>query len=185
VPPVTIREALINAIVHADYAQRGSPIRVAVFDDRIEIENPGLLPFGLTVDDIQRGVSKLRNRVIGRVFHELRLIEQWGSGIQRMNAACLEAGLEAPKLEEIGTHFRVTIPALRVRKPKTDETDRRILDSLRSETLSTAAIASVVGLSERATRSRLRSLVSRGLVVEIGTGLHDPKRHYALGEIAT
>jgi ATP-dependent DNA helicase RecG len=78
-------------------------------DDRIEIENPGLLPFGLTIEDIQQGVSKLRNRVIGRVFHELRLIDQWGSGIQRMNSACHDAGLDVPKLEELGTHFRVTI----------------------------------------------------------------------------
>jgi hypothetical protein len=43
-----------------------------------EIENPGLLPFGLTIEDILHGVSKLRNRVIGRVFSELHLIEQRG-----------------------------------------------------------------------------------------------------------
>lgn len=71
VPLVAAREAIINALVHADYAQRGAPIRVSVFDDRLEVESPGLLPFGLTVDDILRGVSKLRNRVIGRVFKEL------------------------------------------------------------------------------------------------------------------
>jgi ATP-dependent DNA helicase RecG len=40
----------MNAIVHADYAQCGAPIRVALFDDRLEIENPGLLPFGLTIE---------------------------------------------------------------------------------------------------------------------------------------
>jgi ATP-dependent DNA helicase RecG len=91
----------LNAIVHADYAQQGAPIRIALFDDRIEIENPGLLPFGLTIEDIMQGVSKLRNRVIGRAFHELHLIEQWGSGIQRMTAACQEAGLEAPRLESV------------------------------------------------------------------------------------
>lgn len=44
VPLVAIREALMNAIVHADYAQRGAPVRIALFDDRIETENPGLLP---------------------------------------------------------------------------------------------------------------------------------------------
>src|SRR5262249_12684991 len=90
-PPTAVREAIINAVAHADYAQRGAPIRVSIFDDRLEVENPGLLPFGLTVDDLQRGISKLRNRVIGRVFHELGLIEQWGSGIQRMSTACREA----------------------------------------------------------------------------------------------
>lgn len=82
-----VREATMNAIVHADYAQRGAPIRIALFDDRLEIENPGLFPFGLTIEDIQKGVSKLRNRVIGRIFQELGLIKHWGSGIQRMTVA--------------------------------------------------------------------------------------------------
>ncbi|CAI7975375.1 hypothetical protein FRAHR75_1870004 [Frankia sp. Hr75.2] len=41
--------------------------------------HPGHLQFGLTVDDLRRGVSKLRNRVIGRIFHSLRLIEQWAA----------------------------------------------------------------------------------------------------------
>ena len=180
-PLVAIREAVMNAVVHADYSQQGAPIRIAVFDDRIEIENPGLLPFGLTVEDIQQGVSKLRNRVIGRVFHELHLIEQWGSGIQRMTSACHEAGLDAPRLEEIGTHFRVTISNTRVRKPNLDATDQRITALLGSTgALSTAAIARQVGLSQRATLTRLKALKSRGILVEIGTGPHDPKRQYAL-----
>jgi predicted HTH transcriptional regulator len=47
--------------------------------------------------------------VLGRAFHELGLIERWGSGIQRMTTACREAGLAPPTLEEIGTRFRVTL----------------------------------------------------------------------------
>ena len=181
VPLVAIREALMNAIVHADYAQQGAPIRLALFDDRIEIENPGLLPFGLTIEDIRQGVSKLRNRVIGRVFHELHLIEQWGSGIQRMTSACQEAGLDAPKLEEIGMHFRVTISNARVRQPRTDETDRRILALFGDGgARSTAAVAKHIGLSQRATLTRLKSMTERGLLVEIGAGPHDPKRQYVL-----
>lgn len=179
-PLVAIREAVMNAVVHADYSQQGAPIRLAMFDDRIEIENPGLLPFGLTVEDIQQGVSKLRNRVIGRVFHELRLIEQWGSGIQRMTGACVDAGLPAPKLEEIGSHFRVSISSTRVRAAIQDETDRKITTLLRAGPQSTAAIARRAGLSQRATLTRLKALKSRGALVEIGTGPHDPKRQYAL-----
>jgi predicted HTH transcriptional regulator len=171
----------MNAIVHADYAQQGSPLRLALFDDRIEIENPGLLPFGLTIEDITQGVSRLRNRVIGRVFHELHLIEQWGSGIQRMIFACREAGLAAPKLEEIGMHFRVTISSARTARPARDETDRRILELLGDGGAQpTAAVAKHVGLSQRATLTRLKSLAERGLVVEIVTSPHDPKRQYAL-----
>jgi len=74
-PPVAVREAVINAVAHADYSQRGAPIRVALYDDRLEVESPGLLPFGLIVEDLARGISRLRNRVIGRVLHELKLVE--------------------------------------------------------------------------------------------------------------
>lgn len=73
-PPAAVREAVINVVAYCDYSQTGAPIRVALFDDRLEVENPGLLPFGLTVADLPLGVSKLRNRVIGRVFHELGLV---------------------------------------------------------------------------------------------------------------
>lgn len=181
VPPAALREAVINAVVHADYSQRGAPIRIAIFDDRVEIENPGLLPFGLTVDDIRRGISKLRNRVIGRVFHELGLIEQWGSGIQRMTGACTAAGLEPPRLEEIGTHFRVTIATRRAKAPVVDDLDQAILSALaKAEALSTHEIAKVIRRSPRAARTRMLSLIERGLVVEVGTSPQDPRRRYYL-----
>ena len=61
VPPAAVREAIVNAVAYADYSQHGAPIRVAIFDDRLEVESPGLLPFGLTLDDLPLGVSKLRN----------------------------------------------------------------------------------------------------------------------------
>jgi len=104
--------------------------RRAFFDDRLEIENPGLLPSGLTVEDLKRGVSKLRNRVIGRVFHAPGLIEQRGSGVQRMIVACREVGLALPRLEEIATRFRVTIYTERVSQPLVETTDQTILDEL-------------------------------------------------------
>jgi len=183
VPPIALREALINAVVHADYSQRGAPIRVSVFDDRLEVESPGLLPFGLTVDDLWGGVSRLRNRVIGRVFHELGLIEQWGSGIQRMAAACRDAGLAAPELEEIGMRFRVTLRTARLGPRSVDERDQAILDALAgSDGASTRSIAESIGLTPRATRTRLIRLVERGLVHVIGAGPNDPRRVYVLSE---
>jgi predicted HTH transcriptional regulator len=169
----------VNAVAHADYAQRGAPIRIAMFDDRLEVENPGLLPFGLTVDDLYRGVSKLRNRVIGRVFHELGLIEQWGSGIQRMAAACREAGIGPPVLEEVGIRFRVTFHTTRNGPRSTDAADQTILDVLADgEGRSTREIADAIGLTSRATRTRLARLVENGLVREVGTSPKDPRRQY-------
>jgi predicted HTH transcriptional regulator len=178
-PPVAVREAVINAVAHTDYAQRGAPIRVSIFDDRLEVENPGLLPFGLTVEDLPRGVSKLRNRVIGRVFHELGFVEQWGSGVQRMAAACREMGLAPPRFEEIAARFRVTIGTERIGRPALDPTDGAIVESLaRGRGLLTSEIAQAIGLTPRATRTRLARLVGSGLLREVGTGPQDPKRRY-------
>jgi len=180
-PPEAVREAIINAVVHTDYSQKGAPIRVAIFDDRLEVENPGLLPFGLTLEDLPLGVSKLRNRVLGRVFHELGLVEQWGSGVQRMISACREQGLPAPVWEEVGFRLRVTLRTEGIAVPEVDAKDRTILDLLEGdEGRHTRDIAEAIGLSTRATRTRLARLVKRGLVREVGTGPHDPRRRYLI-----
>ena len=178
-PPAAVREAIVNAVAHADYSQQGAPIRVAIFDDRLEVENPGLLPFGLTLTDLPHGISKLRNRVIGRVLHELGLVEQWGSGVPRMLAACRESGLSPPVWNEIGVRLRVTLRTERVAGLDVDSTDRSILDLLEhGAQRSTREIAGAIGLSPRATRTRLGKLVARGLVQELGTSPRDPKRRY-------
>jgi len=109
IPLTMLREVIINALVHADYSQIGAPIRVSFFDDRIEIENPGILLPGMTVEDVKSGVSKIRNRVIARVFRELDLIEQWGSGFPRVIREAAEQGLLEPVIEEIGMRVRVTV----------------------------------------------------------------------------
>ena len=182
-PPVALREAIVNAIVHADYSQRGGPLRIAVFDDRLEVENPGILMPGLTLEDLYEGVSRLRNRAIGRVFRDLGLIEQWGSGVSRMLEACRKAGLPDPEIREIGLRFRVTFHARREGTPGLDELDEAILRALADEDgLSTSEVAEIIGRTSRATRARLRDLVESGFVVEIGSSPNDPHRRYHVAE---
>ncbi|MCH7494336.1 hypothetical protein IIA16_06485 [bacterium] len=106
-PAVAIREALVNAIAHADYSQRGMAIRVAIFSDRLEIESPGDLPTGLRLEDLKAGISRIRNPVITRVLKELGLMEQWDSGFKRIREACEEGGYPVPEWEELGTVTRV------------------------------------------------------------------------------
>ena len=174
IPLRAARELLVNAVVHADYAQLGAPIRVSLFDDRIEIENPGVLLAGLTIDDIRQGISRLSNRVIGRVFKELGYIEQWGSGIQRATAECEAAGLAAPGFEERGFHFRVTVRSEKHRAAQLDEMDARIRELFTVDTpaarngLSTAQIAAAVKLTTRSVRTRMSKQVERGLATVVG-----------------
>lgn len=109
IPLLILREAVINALVHADYSQTGAPIRIAYFDDRIEIESPGILLPGMTIEDMKRGISRLRNRVIARVFRELNLIEQWGSGVRRIFSEAQALGLPEPDIQEISMRLRLTV----------------------------------------------------------------------------
>lgn len=107
-PPVAIREVLINALVHNDYSINGAHIQVAIFDNRLEIQNPGTLPFGFTMEDLKAGVSRVRNRVIARVFHELQLMEVWGSGYRRCIEECKTENYPIPEWIELGAAVRVT-----------------------------------------------------------------------------
>ena len=121
---------------------------------------------------------------MGRVFKELGLIEQWGSGIQRMTSACRDAGLPDPLLEEVGGRFRVTLFAQQTSAARLDATDEAIVDALTSgsDGLSTADIAASIGRSSRTARTRLKALAEEGIVIEFGTGPNDPHRRYLLAE---
>ena len=102
IPLIALREALINALIHRDYANFGRDIKMGVYDDIVNIVSPGALPNIVTIEDILRGRSEIRNKVIANVFKELGLIEQWGSGINRIMLACKKAGLDQPKIREQG-----------------------------------------------------------------------------------
>jgi predicted HTH transcriptional regulator len=99
---------LINAIAHADYSLTGMRIMIAIFSDRLEIQNPGILPFGMTIESFKAGASMVRNRTIAKVLRHLSLMEEWGSGYNRIMTACTEDGYPLPEWEEIGPVLRVT-----------------------------------------------------------------------------
>jgi len=80
---VAIREAVINAIIHNDYTNEVPP-KFEIFDDRLEITSAGGLPLGLSKEEFFSGVSNPRNREIMRIYKDLGMVEQLGSGIPRI-----------------------------------------------------------------------------------------------------
>lgn len=109
IPENAIREALVNAYVHRDYSNFGRNIKVAVYDDLVNIVSPGGLPNGLTEADLLQGRSEIRNRVLARVFRELGYIEHWGSGLQRIQQMCEAENLPTPEFVETGDFFDVKL----------------------------------------------------------------------------
>lgn len=100
--PIAIREAVVNAVVHRDYLYDSSHIYVHMFPDFIEIENPGGLYRGLTLEDLGKR-SIRRNRLIADLLHRAGYIERVGSGFSQMEVALVENN--NPPLEVKATNF--------------------------------------------------------------------------------
>ncbi len=94
-PISAVREIIINAIVHRDYSLSGKDIKVAIFDDMLEVTSPGTIPPSIDLNDLSTGQSEIRNKTIAPIFKELKLIEQWGTGFQKL----FDSLKEYPNLE--------------------------------------------------------------------------------------
>lgn len=109
IPEIAIREAIINALVHRNYAISGSDIKFNIFDDHIKIISPGRLPFGITKKYLTQSISEIRNKLIASVFANLGYFEQWGEGIQKIIEVTEAKNLNTPTFEEAGNLFIVTL----------------------------------------------------------------------------
>lgn len=180
-PPAVVREAAINALLHTDYSIKGSSIQIAIFEDRIEITNPGCLPFGLSFEAALSGISQLRNRVIGRVFRELNLIEQWGSGLGRMINICEQQGIPLPKFEELGNFFRTTLYHGVNRLILTEGWHKPIIEYLKlNKEILPKKAQELWKVTSRTASSRLKKMCEVGVLVEISTSRFDPQKKFSL-----
>lgn len=174
-PPQAIREAVINAIVHADYSLKGSRIQVAIFSNRIEITNPGGLPYGQTMEFALSGVSLMRNRVMGRLFREIKLIERLGTGLKRIISIYEKTNAKRPIFEELNTHFRVTLYSINTLAIKLELWEQRLMEKLaQKDSLSTTAIAKLWKVTTRTARTRLKKMIEEGLLNRVATSAKDP-----------
>ncbi|BAF70811.1 RNA-binding domain-containing protein [Nitratiruptor sp. SB155-2] len=111
-PIIAIREAIRNAVIHRDYSLTGKDIKIAIFDDKIEITSPGKLMPTIDFDDMESGQSDIRNKVLAVVFKKLGIVEQWGNGL-RLIAKELKKYPEIKfEWSEPGVSFRVTFKKL-------------------------------------------------------------------------
>lgn len=100
-PVLALREAVVNALIHRDYAIYGGAVHVAIYDDRVEVISAGTLPFDQTPADLTRDhESRPRNPHLADVFYRRGLIERWGRGTQKIVALCVDVGHPAPQFEE-------------------------------------------------------------------------------------
>ena len=108
-PQVACREALINAIVHRNYAIEGRGVEITIFDDRMEVLSPGMLLSTVSIEDIRavKGTHESRNPLIARVLREIGLVQEMGEGMRRIFAVMKSSALAEPVITSDRTGFRL------------------------------------------------------------------------------
>src|ERR1035437_2317525 len=108
-PEVALREIIANALIHQDFTIRGSGPMIEIFDDRIEVSNPGKLLPTKKIDRLIRTTPESRNEMLAAAFRRYNICEERGSGFEKAVAAIEFYGLPPLKFEEFENSFRVTM----------------------------------------------------------------------------
>ena len=175
-PVEAIREALLNSVVHRDYAFSAS-ILISIFDDRIEIVSIGGLVRGITKDEIFMGLSVQRNEALANVFYRLNLIEAFGTGIPKI-FRLYEGFNVKPSIETSDNAFKIILPntvsakeMISVAKPKRSLTDDDILQAFRRTGVVTrSGIEEYANISQAGASRIVRRLLDEGKITKIGNG---------------
>jgi ATP-dependent DNA helicase RecG len=180
-PEEVIRELCTNALVHRTYTARGD-IFINIYHDRLEIYNPGTLPYGVTPKNIL-SKSIRRNENLCKVFFDLVLMESEGSGYDTVYAKLLEIGKSLPVVYENDDSVKVTIA-----KDFVNRDIIRLMDKVKNEfplkqkeiiTLGLLAQLSCTAIElskllnqgeEQGLRSWLGNLFDYDLIVKTGEG---------------
>ena len=189
-PYVAIREAVVNAVAHREYYTDRSPIQISIFDDRIEILNPGIP--NIDVTELE-GKHIPRNELICKLLNDVGYMEGFGTGIARMKSHMREHGLSEPILEVEEQFFKVTFKG-----PKEDilKLVKPIRTDLREHGLNNRQIKALTYIFDRGMMSHteycalfdvsnftafkeLKELVDKGFVKQHGRGLDS---HYEIQE---
>lgn len=184
-PEEALRESLINAVVHREYAIPG-PVLISIFDDRIEITALGGLTKELSLDDIMLGVSVLRNKKLGDIFYRLKLIEAYGTGIEKIMRSYDNCS-EKPKIDISDNAFKITLPNQNYHKntasPKKeiDYREQTIMDLFKEkETIVRKDIQEALDVSQATAILLARDLVEKDILLKESGGKY---LRYRLNEI--
>lgn len=168
-PEEALREAVLNALIHRDYGV-GAEIQISIFDDRIEIVNVGGLMNGLTLTEIMRGLSVVRNKRLANIFYRLRYVEVYGTGLTRIYNK-YKSLVQQPVITATERIFQIVLPNMNtaVKEPKTKK--EMILDFCRSQGyVSRKDVERITGLTMSGARYLITQMIDEKFLVKSGYG---------------
>lgn len=186
-PPDAVREAIVNAIAHRDY-ESPSKVQVRVFDDYIEIWNPGRLPAGWTIERLkQKHESIPKNPLLFKQLFWVKYVEDVGGGTTDMIKACKEWGLPEPEFEDTGTAIVVTIRKTILNPRMLEELglNKRQINAIdfikKNDRITTKEYCSLVKVARDTANRDLNGLLKKGIIIRNGSG---PQIYYVLSDMS-
>lgn len=169
IPEEAFREAVANALVHRTW-DVNAQIKISLLQDRIEIVSPGGLPAGLSEEEYLKGqISILRNPIIANIFFRLGLIEQFGTGIQRIIDAYKRSIIQ-PKFSVYANSIKVVLPVLQLALKDLSADQNEVYQALANGALSSTAITKSVSFGKTKVLKILKQLIDKGYLIRIGQG---------------
>jgi len=167
-PETALREALLNAVVHREYATSGS-VFIKIYSDRIEFITPGGLVSGIEVNDLMSGYSVCRNANLAAVFYRLQLIEAYGTGIIKIYEA-YKFATKQPKIDVTSNVFKLTLPNMNVPAVSIDPTPRDSVHRYIREhgSINRKQAEELLGVSQTAAGVVLKKMVDNGELLKSG-----------------
>ena len=168
IPQEALREAIVNAMAHRDYNEKGANVQIDIFDDRVEISNPGGLVPAIKREDFGKK-SLSRNPLLFSLFKSADLVEKIGSGIGRMRNAMKKAGLPAPKFE-FSSFFTVTFQRPFVSQKSSQKSSQKILVLIQGDNKITIdELSRELNITDRGVKKIIFKLKKEGKIRRIGS----------------
>lgn len=169
IPEEAIREALLNAIIHRNYHQT-SPLRISIYDDRVEILSPGTFPGPLDSTSMKAGLTFLRNPLICRIFREAGYVEKMGTGLLTIFNSYEKRGLMEPQIFELNSFVKCILPRKTIPgSALLSEDAKKIEEVIASQgEITINELVKMFSLSRPTIWRRLQELLQQGMIERIG-----------------
>jgi ATP-dependent DNA helicase RecG len=169
IPEIALREAIINALIHRKYWIPGA-IKIALYDDRLEIFNPGNFPGLLDLNHLGDGTTYLRNPNLARIARRLGVVEKLGTGIRSILESCIKAGIKKPEFIEGADSVKVVFSFLPIKENfSIDEEKLLALFDMRHE-IKLRDVEEYLNISRNTATRRLNQLIKAGKIERQGKG---------------
>lgn len=169
-PLEALREAINNALIHRNYFE-SADIRIFLFNDRIEIINPGSFPPDVTPET---PAHRPRNALLSQYFYDIGKIEKYGAGLIKMRQLCRENGYPGPVFQLKGRQTKVIFyfMPLKIREAikETDEIGRKILEEINQGKNKSGQLLKIIPLARDSLVARLNKLIEKKVLVKKGKG---------------